>query len=248
MTYKRKLFIAAAALIAVVLVAVVVAILAGPSMQRSFFYPKPRGLPSVVSQTAEQLLARLQSLLETNAPIVAQALQPGLSDAQISALETEGGFRLSDDLRAFYRWHNGMATNSTAGLLPGQRFCPLDELVSERALVRQQVASGTSVQRAAFAVFAGHTKDWVHVLDDGAGDGYFFDPKRTDAEGAFFFHFAEVGYYIWFPSFRNFLSGVVECYETGCVKLAADGKSLDEDADRTQKIWEQLAKPSESGR
>ena len=79
-------------------------------------------------------------------------------------------------------------------------------------------------------------------LDDGAGDGYFYDPERTDAEGAFFFHFAEVGYYIWFPSLRNFLSGVIECYRTQAIKVAADGKSLEEDFDRTEKVWSRFGK------
>jgi cell wall assembly regulator SMI1 len=188
-----------------------------------------------VSETTEQLLVHLQTILATNAPIVARSLQPGLSDAQISELETQGGFRLSDDLRTLYRWHNGLPANSTVGLLPGQRFLPLDEAVAERALMRQQ--SG-----AAFSIFAGHRKSWLHVLDDGAGDGYFYDPERSDGEGAFFFHFAEVGHYVWFPSFRNFLSGVIECYQSQAVKVAADGKSLDEDAERTEKIWSRLGK------
>lgn len=242
MTRARKFILAAVALVAVI---VIVLVLAGPSMQRLFFYPKPHGLPPVVSQNTEQLLARLQTVLATAAPLVAAGLQPGLSDAQISALESQGGFHLCDDLRALYRWHNGIGTNSTAGLLAGQRFVPLDEIVRERALVGQQVASGSGVQRAAFSVLAGHRTGWIQILDDGAGDGYFYDPKRTDAEGAFFHHFSEVGYYLWFPSVRNFLAGVIECYESRAVRTSADGKSLDEDFDRTQKIWERFATSSD---
>jgi cell wall assembly regulator SMI1 len=226
---------------------VVTLILAGPAMQRAFFYPKPRGLPPVVSQTTEQLLARLQSVLETNAPVVSRALQPGLSDSEIATLEARGGFRLSDDLRALYRWRNGIGTNTTVGLLAGQRFVPLDEFVRAQALIAQQVASATKKQRAALTVFAGHRKGWVHVLDDGAGDGYFYDPKRTDAEGAFCYHFAESGYFVWFPSVRNFLAGVIECYESRAVWVAADGKGLDANFDRAQKIWERFGKSSESG-
>ena len=236
MTRPRKFVLAACALAAAV---VVFAILADPSMQRSFFYPKPRGLPPVVAETTEQLLARLQATLETNPPVVARALQPGLSDVQISELETQGDFRLSGDLRALYRWHNGLHTNSTVGLLPGQRFVSLDEVVAERALMRRQSS-------AAFRLFAGHRKSWLHVLDDGAGDGYFYDPERTEAQGPFFFHFAEVGHYIWFPSLRNFLSGVIECYQTQAVKVATDGKSLDEDSGRTEKIWNRLGKSREA--
>jgi cell wall assembly regulator SMI1 len=188
---------------------------------------------------------RLQSLLETNAPSVAESLQPGLSDDQISALETEGGFRLSDDLRALYRWRNGAISNSTVGLLPGHRFVPLDEIVTTKWLWAEQSDSATAAQRAAFAVFAGHRKDWLPVLEDGAGDGYFFDPGRSEAEGSFFFHFAEVGYYVWFPSFRNFLAGVNECYESGVVRVASDGKTLEQDFEKADKIWQRLATTSE---
>ncbi len=242
MTRTRQSLIIAAVLIAV---GMVVLILAAPSMQRSIFYPKPGDLPPVVADSTEQLLTHLRSILETNAPASAQALQPGLSDVQISALEAEGGFRLSDDLRALYRWHNGVITNSTLGILPGHTFSPLDEIVRERKIIHQQMGSATTAQRAAFSVFAGHRKEWVHVFDDGAGDGYFFDPQRSDAEGAFFFHFAEVGYYVWFPSFRNFLAGVIECYETKVFKISADGASLDEDFEKSEKIWRRLATVSE---
>lgn len=227
--------------------AVVALILAGPALQRSFFYPKPHGLPLVVSQSVEQLLAHLQSALDTNVPAVAQVLQPGLAETQISALEVQGGFRLPGDLRALYRWHNGMATNTPLGLLPGQRFLSLEECVGERVIMRQQTGAAPSAQRAAFSLFAGHRKSWVHVFDDGAGDGYFYDPERTEANGAFFYYMAEGGYYVWFPSFRNFLSGVIECYESRCVRLSADGKSLDADGPQMERIWQRLAKTSESG-
>ena len=166
----------------------------------------------------------------------------------ISTLEAQGGFRLSDDLRTLYRWHNGMPTNCIVGLLPGQRFLPLDEIVREGALVRQQLQSETSLQRAAFAALAGHRKGWVRVLDDGAGDGYFYDPKRSDAEGAFFYHMAEQSYFLWFASFRNFLAGTIECYESRAIYLAKDGSDLVEDSEHTQKIWDKLAKSSENGR
>jgi hypothetical protein len=113
---------------AVVATIVVTLILAGTSMQRSLFYPEPRALPAVVSQTTEQLLVRLQSVLETNAPIVARALQPGFSDAQIVALEAQGGFHLSEDLRALYRWHKASAPTALSAFWRGRGLCRLMSL------------------------------------------------------------------------------------------------------------------------
>jgi cell wall assembly regulator SMI1 len=227
--------------------AVILAVCA-PSALRSFFYPKAGPLPPVVALSSEQLLARLQLALEANAPTVAQSLQPGLSDARITELQAQGGFVLSADLKALYRWHDGTTTNSALGLIPGIRFLPLNEVVEERALLRQQMTNATSFQRAAFTAFTRHRKNWIHVLDDGAGDGYFYDPERADSDGAFFYHFAEDGSYTWFPSIRNFLSGVVECYETKAFKVSTDGSEFIEDSEQVERIWARLAKSSESGR
>jgi len=225
--------------------AVVALKLAGQLLPQSESYPKPRGLPPVVSETTEQLLEKLQAFLERKAPAVAQALRPGLTVEQIAALESQGGFRLPDDLRAFYRWHDGMVANVNVGLLPGHRFLPLQDVVNERTLLAKQAGATTSAQQAAFEAFAGYRKQWLHVLDDGAGDGYFYDPNRTAVDGAFFFHFAELGHYRWFPSFRNFLFGLIECYETGAIKPASNGQGIDEDFELTEQIWQRLAESSE---
>lgn len=240
----RKLFLIVAGLVFLTGAAIY---FAGPSVQRSIFYPKPHGLPPVVGATAQELLARLETFLATNAPTVLLELQPGLSGGEISALEAQGGFRLPEDLRAFYRWHNGMKSNSPFALVPGHYFLPLDNVAMELDRQRRELAGTSFGQRAAYAVFAGHRKTWMQIFDDGAGDGYFFDSKRTDAEGAFFNHFAEGSYYVWFPSFRNFLAGMVESYETGGFKMATDHQSLEEDTERTQKIWERFGRPSEGG-
>jgi hypothetical protein len=64
----------------------------------SGFYPNPKSMPPVVSETTEQLLEQLGGVLEKKAPAVLQSLQPGLSEKQIIELEKKGGFTLSADL------------------------------------------------------------------------------------------------------------------------------------------------------
>ncbi len=223
-----------------------ICLFAGHWMQRAFFYPKPHALPAVVTDTTDALLNRLQLVLEKKAPLMGRTLQPGLSAAQIAELEVLGGFQLSEDLKALYRWHNGMPRSSTGGLLPGNRFIPLEEVVQENAHLAQQLQSVSFMQRLAFSVFASHRKGWVQVLNDGSGDGYFYDPARADAAGAFFFSFAETRSYVWFPSLRNFLSGVIDAYESGAIRPAADGIEFDEDYEKTQKIWMRLGESNEA--
>jgi cell wall assembly regulator SMI1 len=230
-------------LIAAVLLALVAAailIFAGASIQRSFFYPKAGPLPQIVSASTTELLAKLESVLNSHAPAVVPILKPGLTDAEISTMQKKGGFSLSDDLKALYRWHNGMGTNGGLGLLPGIRFLPLEEAVQQRAMVQEEVAASSIGQRAAFKIFAGHRKTWVHILDDGAGDGFFYDPTRSDSEGAFFEHMGEIQFYRWFPSLRNFLAGVIQCYEKGAIKAGKDG-NMEVDAEEEEKIWTQFS-------
>ena len=66
---------------------------------------------------------------------------------------------------------------------------------------------------------------------------WFYDPKRSEKEGPFFYNFAEAGYYQWFPSFRSFLAGVIECYEQRAYRVIADGTGLEEDSERSESIW-----------
>lgn len=217
----------------------------GPVVQQRFFYPKPQALPAVVKESTGELLARLQRTLEAKAPAIACHLQPGLTEEEIRSLESAGDFKLPQDIRTFYRWHNGLAQDSPDGLLPGQHFLPLEHVVRERTLLKQQLEGAGFLQRISVNILAGHRASWVHVLDDGASDGYFVDPRRPDSEGSFFYNFSEVRHYTWFPSFRNFLAGLIECYDTGAVRISQDGKSLEDDQVKTQKIWRHLALSSE---
>jgi cell wall assembly regulator SMI1 len=233
---RKKLLLVLSVLAALVVLVVLVAYLAARPALNAFFYPKPRSLPPVVSETTEALLSRLQSILERHAPTVLTSLHPGLSEAEITALEAKGGFRLSDDLRALYRWRKGSSTNDPSGFIPGHLFPPLETIAEDRTASRTEAKSTTFLQRAAYRVFAGHRDDWVEVLPDGAGDGYFFDPRRTEKEGPFFYNLAEAFYYQYFPSFRNFLAGVIECYDKGAYRIAKDGKDLEEDSELTATI------------
>src|SRR5438132_891027 len=122
----------------------------------SFFYPKPSSMPPVVSETTEELLSRLQSVLERRAPEVLRSLQPGFSKDQISALEAQGGFTLSSDLRTLYQWRNGSKISDSMLFIPGHRFLPLEEIVAERTALRSQGQSASFAQRVFYAVFAGH--------------------------------------------------------------------------------------------
>ena len=213
-------------------------------MLDAFFYPKPPSLPPVVTENMEVLLIRLQSVLEARAPAALTNLQPGLSITEITILESKSGLQLPDDLRALYRWRNGSPTNQAHGIIPGHWFPSLEWLIENRAAIRKQIQSATPMHNMAYRVFAGHRDSWIEIFPDGAGEGYFFDPKRTEKEGPFFYCFSEVGCYRWFPSIRNFMAGTIECYEKDAYRLASDGKELEENSELTEKVWKRYGMPS----
>jgi cell wall assembly regulator SMI1 len=210
---------------------------------RNFFYPVAPSMPAVVSEPMSEILARLESVLKTNTPQVLAGLQPGLSAADISKLEQQYHVQLPDDIRAIYEWHDGAyhSTNYVGDdFIPIHRFLPLEEALAEHARIAPEKAP--LVQRMAYLIFAGHRDSWVYLFSDGAGDGYWFDPKRKPAEGAVFYNFTETGTYVFFPSAKNLMAGIAKCYEQGAfrVKAGSSPPQLDEDFEQATKIWKEF--------
>jgi cell wall assembly regulator SMI1 len=204
---------------------------------RAFFYPFPPQMPPVVDKPTRELLEQLESVLRIRAPALAASLQPGLSDEAIAALEAEGGCQFTDDLRSLYSWHDGMIQKESRELIPGHRFLSLEEIVRQRAAVRQQQSAASWPQRSAYAVFAGHRDSWITIMDDVAGDGYFYDPGRKMSGGSFFYNFAEDGSYLYFPSFRNFVAAVIDCYDSNAFRPAPGGKRWEQNFEKATEVW-----------
>jgi cell wall assembly regulator SMI1 len=200
---------------------------------RNMLYPRAPLMPAAVPETADKLLARYEQILRKQAPQLLAATQPGLSDAQIDALEKEHHFTLPPDLRALYRWRNG--TSSGLDVFADHRFVPLDEALTERAAVGEGAAPAGFVAR----MFVSHREGWIEVITDPAGDGYYFDPARSESEGSFFFCFAEDAQFVFFPAFRNFLAASVEGHETQVLSFGELGAET-LDFDRAQKLWERF--------
>lgn len=224
--------------VAVLLVFTVSAIiyLSGRKALMTFLYPSAPPMPPVVQATASELLVQLEGELRTKFPVIFAALQPGLSDSEITALETQGGVKLNEDLRALYRWHNGMGTNTSLTFFTGHYFPPLEYVIGDLNVTKNSTPL-SGAQSAAVNLFAGHTQGWLDIFPDGAGDGFVYDTRRKDSEGAFFYHFTEVSDFVYFPAVRNFLAATVESIKTGGYFPAKDGKSMEEDYDKVALIW-----------
>ena len=223
-----------------ILVVAAVVIIAARHLQRSFFYPRPTRLPENVEGDTEVLLKRFESALRVHAPEVLDALQPGLSEHQIAAIESQFGFRLTGEPRSLYMWRNGGVPDLQHDLIPGHRFLPLGDAAQLRAEHWRQVWNAPLIQRTAFYIFAGHRTNWLTVLDDGCGDGYFYDPGRRSRPGSFFYHFAEDRQYRFFPSLTNFLAGATECYESRIYRAGRKGSAA-ENYERSFPLWQRYS-------
>lgn len=211
---------------------------------QTFFYPYAPPMPTVVDQPMPDILAHLESVLKTNAPQILAGLQPGISPGLIGRLELQYNVQIPDDIKAIYEWHDGVklaTTNAFADLIPGHHFMSLEDMLEEKEAEEKEIATATGGQRAFYHLVAGQRDHWYCLFDDGAGDGYFFDPTRKPAEGAVFSTFTEGGEFLFFPSAKNLMAGIAKCYEEGAYRVKPGTPlALDEDFDKSAKIWKEF--------
>jgi len=212
----------------------------GMAKFREFLYPPAPPMPAVVSATMPDILAQLETTLKAKAPHILETLQPGLSTDEVAKLETKFNIKLPDDIKQLYQWRNGARpnTNTLEEFFPLYQFVPLQEMLEEREIIDKQQPT-SFVQRAATKALIGHRDSWLCLFADGAGNGYFYDPKRTVEQGSYFYHYMEDADFLFFPSMKNVMAGVARCYEKEAfkVKPGTNSVELDENYEAAEKIW-----------
>jgi hypothetical protein len=203
------------------------------------FYPDPQKMPPVISETTEQLLKQFEEVLADKAPAVLQSLQPGLSQEQIAELGKKGKFTLSADLRKLYQWRNG-TKDKDSFLILGFRFIPLEEM-AVRSIYLENYSIDSFVKKLLLRYFfKSYTKNLVQIFYDRSGNSYFYDSYANDASRAFFCQSNTNMCYIFFPSFRNFLKGAIECYQKDIFVVKDSGSTLYYNTVEAHKIWNRL--------
>src|SRR5262245_44368539 len=133
---RRAIIWASVAAVLLTIIVVVIVAMVLPRLRSSLItamlpsggatYPSAPAMPAVVATPVEELLSQHEAFLKSNVPTAHAALQPGLSDAEIDAIENQHSFKLTADLRALYRWHNGTAPGANVDAFPNHQFVPLD--------------------------------------------------------------------------------------------------------------------------
>jgi len=210
---------------------------------RTFFCPLAPPMPAAVDSPMPEILRRLTLILQAKAPQVLAGLQPGMSANEIEKLEWQYNVRLPNAIIAIYEWHDG-ARHSAIYL--GDNFIPLHRFVPlEEALKREAVEAKRPAARFRLTMdrnFFGYRDRWFCLLDDGAGNGCFFDLTRKPSEGAIFCTFTEDNELTFFPSARNLMAGIATCYAQGAyhVKARRSRLEVDENLEQAAKIWKEF--------
>ncbi len=178
-------------------------------------YPVPTGLPPEVATELPELLSRLEKLIEKKRPQSVQYLQEGLTGQELDDLQMKYKILLPYELREFYKWHNGSRRFSNNKYMPDNQFIPGKDFVPlEDALKNNlEIKKYKDKHQYSFLPDLTFNNSWIQIFDDGAGDGYYFDPQRSGDQGYVFDSFLETGYFRFYPSLKNLLMEFIECYE-----------------------------------
>ena len=164
-------------------------------------------MPGVVDESMDALLRSLENELKVHRPDIIPFLQPGISDEQLGQAEASLGRSIHPEVQALYRWHNGLANDLE--LFPGHGFWSLEQAIRTNRELNEQY------REKGFSLLMAHEEHWLILFPDSAGDGYYYDPEEPYETGGVFYNFREAGYYRKFPSVKNLLKAIVECYQQG---------------------------------
>lgn len=167
----------------------------------------PTSMPPVVQESMDALLQSLEGELRIHHPDALPFLQPGISDEQIRQAEARLGRSIHPEMQALYQWHNGLANDIE--LFPGHGFWSLEQAIRTNRELNEQY------REKGFSLLMAHEEHWLILFPDNAGDGYYYDPVQIYEISGIFYNFRESGYYRHFPSVKNLLKAIVECYQQG---------------------------------
>lgn len=210
------------------------------SQARTFFCPQAPPMPGAVDMPMPEILRRLTLILQAKAPQVLTGLQPGLSALEIGKLERQFDVHLPNDIKSIYEWHDGARYSAMYpgdNFIPLHRFVPLEETLKKEAAESKRPATRFRLSMA--RMFFGYQDRWFCLLDNGAGNGCFFDLTRKTFEGAIFCAFTEDNELTYFPSSRNLMAGIATCYLQGAyhVNVRRSQLEVEESVDQSANIW-----------
>jgi cell wall assembly regulator SMI1 len=166
-------------------------------------------------QALDALIDRMDRWLAAHRPAYYAQLQPGATDAELSAFEARFSLRLPDDFRQFYRWRNGQDAACYESLQFNRMFSSLQDVAETKALFDGMIGSDFDDPQH-------WRRGWVPFLHNGGGNHLCLDINAGDGgqpDQLVAFWKADADRPIEFPSLHALLGGLVASMEDGSLDV-----------------------------
>lgn len=150
-------------------------------------------------------------------------LQPGLSAAQIQALQEKYNIKLSEDVIELYKWRNGQPDSCYEAFVNNSMFVPLESAL-------ESAAEYTGMIGTDFETENWWHKDWIPLFHNGGGDLICYDMGGlfTNNPGQLieFWH-ADHDRNVIAPSLTAFLDALIAYYKEGALDEYYEAKDIE---------------------
>lgn len=135
----------------------------------------------------EEIWGRIDSWLDSNAPLILKDLSPGASEDKIAEVESTLGIKMTDTLRQSFIIHDGQLGDRYP-LLGDWNLLSLDDALEEWEVMRELYQSGSlegEVEAAEGVQPSWWNLKWLPIAGNGSGDFYCadFDPTELGTIG-----------------------------------------------------------------
>lgn len=178
----------------------------------AMYPPSPSDLPACVSTPLPELLVKYEKLLVELGVDVQSDLQRGLTDGELDAIEVQYQFKLTEDIRQLYKWHNGTPETCGTEVFPWGRFLPIDDSLKIKNLPNTHPDPEVQKLHAQMLAFR---QSWIPVIEDASGNGFYFDPDRSTQSSSFFYHAHDDIPYYFYPCVGNYIQSLIDMHAQG---------------------------------
>ena len=159
----------------------------------------------------QRMLERMERWLAANRPEYFECLQPGVTDDQLNAFESQFELTLPTAFRELYRWRNGQVDSNYDSLQMNLMFSPLDDVASTKAMLDGMIGYD-------FDLPEWWRRGWVPFLSNGGGSYLCVDTAAEDGGQVgqlVAFWKADEDRDVEYPSIEEWLIDLVDAMESG---------------------------------
>ena len=178
-------------------------------------YPKAQNMPVSVKVSLDDTLKQLQKAIDEKSPDLKKLMRPGLTKEQIAKLVDKYEMPLPEPMYKLYMWHDGSNLPSMGAVASDHRFATLEGAMSSLDKIRELNKALAKKNKLPETMY---TSNLLSIYSNNSL-ALQYDLTRKPEEGAYVMSFFKPGFFCFFPSLRNALTAIAECYESGAFKV-----------------------------